>query len=97
MIHPNPALPEVVTLDEAKLWVRYDQDHLDTEFRLLIAAATEAVFAHVEPSLYLGHIPARMKLAVLTHVANAFANKEDGADLPASAGRLLNPMRTLDI
>ncbi len=88
--------PEVVTLEETKLFLRVDADDEDATIRLLIDAATEAAlrFANsVDPAAP----PASLKVAILTHVARSFDNRENHADMPVSAERLLAPLRRLDI
>ena len=91
------ATPDIVTLDEVKAYLRVLHDDEDSTIELLIGAATEAALRLAdshdpddEPSLTL-------KLAIMVHVARAFDNREDAADAPPSAVRLLSPMRVLDL
>lgn len=89
---------ELVTLDEAKLFCRVDSIDEDETIATLIGAASAAIldiadaWTPVEGEL----VPDRIKLAVLAHVALAFDNRDE-VDPPASAARLLSPMRRLDL
>jgi uncharacterized phage protein (predicted DNA packaging) len=87
----------IVTLEEVKDWLRVDADHEDDVILLLIDAAHDAVVDYTGAPILTGEVPTRYKLAVLTHVAMAYSNREDGADMPTSVARLLGPMRSLDI
>lgn len=91
-------MPEIVTLAEAKLFLRVDGDADDDTIILLIAAATETALSYAdgfEPSA--AEIPARLKLAVLAHVAQAFEDRSNGAAAPEGACRLLYPFRVLEL
>lgn len=90
-------LPEIVTLDDVKDFVRIDGDEEDDLLVLLIEAASETVATHADNWNGQEPVPARIKLAVLTHVASAYTERRDGTDMPASAARLLNPLRRLEI
>ena len=87
----------LVTIEEAKAWLRVDTDEEDATIDTLIAAASAAAFDMADGWLPVEGepVPDRIRLAVLTHVAQAFDNREGGADMPASAGRLLWPLRRL--
>jgi len=88
--------PEIVTLAEAKLFLRVDSDEEDATIRLLIDGATEAAlrFANgIDPA----SPPPSLKIAILTHVCRAFDHREDHADMPVSAERLLAPLRRLEV
>lgn len=89
---------DLVTLEETKLFCRIDSDFDDPTVLMLIGAASAAVLDVADGWIpVVGEpIPDRIKLAVLTHVATAFDNREL-AELPASAARLLNPMRRLEV
>lgn len=89
---------DVVTLEETKLYLRVDHDFEDTTIAILIAAATEAALDYADAhDPLLAEPSARLKLAILTHVARAFSEREDGADTPASSVRLMQPLRDLEI
>ena len=88
---------DLVTIEEAKLWCRVDSDDEDETFATLIGAASEAVLSVADGWDGSDPVPDRIKLAVLTHVAQAFDNRENGAALPVSAGSLLSPLRNLDL
>lgn len=89
--------PEIVTLEEAKLFVRVDHDEEDGLFAVIIAAATDAVLAYADDWVPAAPIPARIKLAVLCHIAAAYSERQDGADVPQAAARLINPLRRLSV
>jgi len=87
----------IVTLEEVKDWIRVSGTREDAQLQLLIEAAHDAVVDYTGAPILVGEVPNRYKLAVLTHVAMAYSNREDGAGMPASVARLLGPMRSLDI
>lgn len=86
----------LVTLDEAKAWLRVDGDEEDPVILLLIAAASEAVLATADGWDGTGEAPDRLKLAVLARVAVAY---DDRVNVSAGTGedRLVQPFRVLDI
>lgn len=88
--------PEIVTLAETKLFLRVDSDEEDTTIQMLIDAATEAALRFAN-SIDPAAPPPSLKIAILTHVCRAFDNRDDHADMPVSAERLLAPLRRLDI
>ncbi|MCI4653884.1 head-tail connector protein [Sphingomonas aquatilis] len=88
---------DIVTLDEVKEYLRVDGDDDDATIALLIAAATEAALRLADSYDPVEEPPASLKLAILVHVARAFANREDAADVPPSAARLLSPLRQMDV
>ncbi|MFZ2997573.1 head-tail connector protein [Sphingobium sp.] len=89
-------MPDIVALDETKLFLRVDHDEEDTIIATMIAAATDAVRDVAESWIGTGDAPARLKMAVLTRVAIMF---DDRASVAPSAGedRLLLPLRTLEL
>lgn len=89
--------PDLVTLTEVKLFLRIDADEEDALLAMLIGAATEAALDIADRWDRNTETPDRLKLAVLAHVARSYSNREDGADAPPSAARLIEPLRTLDI
>lgn len=91
----DPSL-EIVSLAEVKLFLRVDQDYEDAVLAIMIEAATEAAIATADAYAIEDEPPARLKLAVLTHVAQAYDNRTDTA-APAGNDRLLAPLRNLDI
>lgn len=91
---PNKFGADIVTLEEAKLFCRIDHDIEDPLVTLLIAAATDAVIEYAD--LWLSD-EARIKLAILCHVARIYDERQDGADLPEAAARLIHPLRRLSV
>lgn len=89
-------MPDLVTLEEAKDYVRIDGDHDDVTLQTLIAAASDAVADLADAWDGTGEVPARIKLAVLARVAAAYDNRES---LPAPQGEqsLVLPYRALDL
>lgn len=94
-----PTAGPIVTLAEAKLWLRFTEDetHEDGTIELLIAAATEHVLTIAEGYDPMTPAPAALKLAVLAHVARAFGGREDGSDAPAGNMRLVQSFRMLGV
>lgn len=88
--------PELVTLEEAKLFCRISNDEEDAIVTLLITAATDAIVDFADAWTPSDPAPARIKLAILAHVARAYDDR-DGADIPASVARLVFPLRRLDV
>lgn len=88
---------DLISFEEVKLFLRLDDDEEDALLATLIGAATEAVLDYADNWDQTTEVPDRLKLAVLMHVARAYTNREDGADAPPSAGRLLFPLRKLDL
>lgn len=88
---------DLVTLDEVKLFCRLDGTFEDSVLAILIGAATEAALAIADEWDRTGEVPARLKLAVLMHVAQAYDAREDGAGVPPGSTRLLMPLRKLDV
>jgi hypothetical protein len=86
----------LVSLDEAKLWLRVMHDEEDTTIGLLIGAASEAVLEMADGWTPGAPAPERLRLAVLARVAIAFDNREKvtGADGEA---QLIGPLRMLEV
>ncbi|OYY70350.1 head-tail connector protein [Sphingomonas sp. 28-63-12] len=91
------ATPEIVTLYQTKEFLRVIADDEDGMIMDLIVAATEAVLTVADGFNPEGEPSARIRLAIMTHVAQAYLNREDGADLPKSAARLVHPLRSLTV
>jgi len=88
---------EIVTLQEAKLYCRVDSDEEDALIITLIRAASDAAIDIASDWMPGAEAPARLKLAVLAHVASAYDNRDSGVDSPDAARRLLFPLRKLDV
>lgn len=87
----------IVTLAEAKAWLRVDDDHEDAVIQCLIDAATEAALGYSDAfDRQTMTAPARLKLSILGHIAMAFEER-DKIDAPAPSQGLIRPLRSLDI
>ena len=89
-------MADLVTLIEAKAFLRVDFDDDDTTIALLIAAASDAVRDVASDWDGAGDVPDRIKLAVLTRIANAYDRR---TSVEAGAGELgmLTPLRVLEV
>lgn len=86
----------LVTLAEAKAYLRVDSDAEDTTIALLIAAASEAVLSAADGWNGIGEVPDRLKLAVLARVAVAF-ERRDTVTAGEGEDRLVQPFRVLGV
>ena len=89
-------MPDLVTLAEAKSYLRVTENHEDTLIATLITAASDAVGDYAEAWAGAGDVPARIKQAVLARVAAAFDNREVISEAKGEQGFLL-PYRVLDL
>lgn len=78
-------MTEIVTLAEAKAYLRVTNDREDGTIALLIAAASETVMQIADNWDGVGDVPDRIKLAVLARVAESFDNREQ---LPSATNEL---------
>jgi uncharacterized phage protein (predicted DNA packaging) len=86
----------LVTLDEAKLYLRVDGSDEDSTIELLVAAASDAVRDVASDWDGTGDVPDRMKLATLARVAVAFDTRTS-AEPGAGEMAVLSPLRTLEL
>jgi uncharacterized phage protein (predicted DNA packaging) len=86
----------LVTLEEAKLFLRLDSNDEDDTVELLIASASDAVRDVATDWDGEGDVPDRLKLAVLSRVQITFDNR---GSVEAGTGELpmLTPLRTLEV
>lgn len=86
----------LVTIEEAKEWLRVDGDDEDATIALLIGAASDAVMEIADVWLLTPDVPDRLKLATLARVAIAFDNRDTvtGAD---GEMHLVGPFRLLGL
>jgi len=89
-------MPNIVTLAEAKLFIRVDDGDEDMTIETMIAAATEAVCDVAQAWDGAGEPPARLKLAVLSRVAIMFDTR-NSVEPGNGEDRLLLPLRTVDL
>lgn len=89
-------MADLVTLEEAKEFIRVMADDEDATIGILVSAASEAVRAIADGWDGEGDVPPRLKLAVLSRVAVAF---DERADVRAALGedRLIGPYRALSV
>lgn len=87
---------QIVTLAEAKHSIRVDQDWDDAQIEIMIQAATEAALVIADAWDGTGEPPARLKMAVLSHVAAFYCDRE-GIAPPAGAALLLAPLPKPDV
>lgn len=86
----------LVTLTDAKLYLRVDGDDEDATITLLIAAASDAVRDVASDWDGTLPVPDRLKLATLARVAETFDSR---TSVEAGKGELpmLTPLRTLEV
>lgn len=89
-------MADLVTLSEAKLYLRVDHNDDDTTIALLVSAASDAVRDVATDWDGEGTVPDRIKLAVLSRVAVTY---DERTSLEAGTGELpmLTPLRTLEV
>ena len=86
----------IVTVAEARRYLRVDESDDDAQNAMMIAAATEAALVVADTWDQASPPPARLQLAVLAHVAQAYDDRTN-VGAPADNTRLLGPLRTLDV
>ncbi|WP_163000327.1 head-tail connector protein [Sphingobium yanoikuyae] len=89
-------MPNIVTLAEAKLFIRVLDDDEDTTIETMIAAATDAVCDVAQAWDGTGEPPARLKLAILSRVAIMFDTR-NSLEPGIGEDRLLLPLRTVEL
>lgn len=89
-------MADIVTLAEAKAWLRVSGDDENDTIALLISAASDAVGDLADLWDGTGEVPARLKLAVLSRIAIAFDGR---TDVRAALGeeRLVSPLHSINI
>ncbi len=89
-------MADLVTLSEAKAYLRVDHSDDDTTIALLIAAASDAVRDVATDWDGEGDVPDRLKVAVLSRVAITY---DERTSVEPGAGELgmLTPLRTLEV
>lgn len=88
-------MADLVTLDEAKIFIRVEHSDDDAMIAMMIAAASDAVNDVATGWDGEGNVPDRMKLAVLARVGQLY----DKMSLEGGKGELgmLTPLRTLEV
>lgn len=86
-------MANLVTMEEAKLYLRVDGNHEDGTLAILIGAASDAVSGMADLWDGTGNVPDRIKLAVLARIAVAFDSR---TDVRAGLGedRLIGPLHS---
>lgn len=80
-------MADLVTLGEAKGFLRVDGTDDDVTLAILITAASEAVAGLADAWDGTGEVPERLRLAALMLVADWFANRE-----AVNVGNIVTPM-----
>lgn len=89
-------MADLVTLSEAKEYIRVESEDDDGTITTLIEAASDAVADYADAWDGTGDVPARIKLAVLARVAAAYDNRETLSEAKGEHTLVL-PYRTLDL
>lgn len=88
-------MADLVTLEEAKMFIRVEHSDDDAMIGMMVSAASDAVADVATGWDGEGAVPDRMKLAVLARVGLLY----DKASLEGGKGELsmLTPLRTLEV
>lgn len=89
-------MADLVTLAEAKTWLRILSDDFDAELSLMIPAASDAVLEFADAWDGTSEIPPRLRVAALSRIASMFEDREKIGPGPHERG-LIQPLRTLDL
>lgn len=89
-------MSNLVTLAEAKDYLRVEDDWEDATIAMLIEAASAAVIEYADAWVPSDQVPARIKLAVLVRVASSYCTRESIGDAIGEPG-LISPYRTLSL
>lgn len=86
----------LLSLAEAKLFLRVDHDDDDTLIEGLILTAAETALAHADGLTEADTIPESVRTSALLHVARLYDNREEGA-APVASVSLANRYRKWDV
>lgn len=86
----------IVTLAEAKGFIRVDHDDDDTLIESLIRTATETAMAHADGLAEADPIPESVRTSALLHVARLYDGRDEGA-APVASVSLANRYRKWDV
>jgi len=89
-------MADIVTLAEAKQFLRVTHDGDDATIALMIAAASDAVAEYADAYVAIDEAPPRLKMAVLTRVAIMF-DQRDSLEAGKGERALIQPLRVLDL
>ena len=89
-------MTDLITLDEAKAFLRVDHTEEDDLIEQLIATATETALAHADGLEEGDPVPESVRTSAMLHVARLFDGREEGAAPPASVA-LANRYRAWDV
>jgi len=86
----------IITLDEAKAYLRVDYDEEDALIGQLIATASESALAHADGLQPGAPVPESVRTAALIHVARLFDSRHN-EEQPPAALTLANRYRRWDV
>lgn len=93
-------IPEIVTLAEAKSYLRVDHDDDDEQITGLIATATEEALCladSLDPAeVTAENAPPVVRTAILLHVSRLYDDRDDGK-VPAGTVALASRHRSWDV
>lgn len=86
----------IVTLEEAKAFIRVESQDEDVLIQQLIATASETAMAHADGIEAGGEIPESVRTSALLHIGRLYDTREEGA-APVASVSLANRYRKWDV